>query len=109
MGRESSRTHWEISYFDETASAVTLICFRGDEIDVTALLTQVPELSATWTNALSVRHFYRHHTTISTFRRTVEVLFEGHTLPAVTSIPCHSIATRGLDDDWDYAMFIICA
>ncbi|KAF9818346.1 hypothetical protein IEO21_02861 [Rhodonia placenta] len=66
MGRESSRTHWEISYFDETASAVTLICFRGDEIDVTALLTQVPELSATWTNALSVRHFYRHHTTIST-------------------------------------------
>jgi len=106
MCLEGSRTHWEISYFNETSSSVALLCFRGEDPKVNSHLKDIPELSSIWRDALSVRLFYRPDR-ISSSHSTLNNLFDGANKPPVTSIPCYAISTRGINDDWDYAMFIV--
>ncbi|KAG1752662.1 uncharacterized protein EDB91DRAFT_1103724 [Suillus paluster] len=103
--------NWQVSRFDVSGSSpcTVTICARGHPSPEDALkLRNLSSLSAFWERALSARLFHRLDTDFSTSWSSVShVLFGDSDMPAVTSIPCRFIGTRGSDEQWDWAVAFV--
>ncbi|KAG0709763.1 hypothetical protein DFH29DRAFT_1012164 [Suillus ampliporus] len=99
--------NWQVSRFDVPGTLqCAVICARGHPSPEDALeLKNLPSLSAFWETALSARLFHRVDDDFST--NSSHVLFGDRDMPAVTSIPCRYIGTRGSDEQWDWAMALV--
>ncbi|KAG2156182.1 hypothetical protein DEU56DRAFT_906354 [Suillus clintonianus] len=100
--------NWQVSRFDVsgTSPPCMVICARGYPSQEDALeLRNLSSLIAFWETALSARLFHRVDADFLTSWSSVShILFGDANMPAVTSIPCRYIGTRGSDEQWDWGV-----